>query len=142
MANFFEEYMITPNLLNKFSNVLKPSTNNYFSSGNDAIYNYGTIGNAANDYINGTPSQGAISDTITGKNNGNSAITNAIDDYVKTPNTSNFDKTKLANALAAMPKTTTGLTSQPQFTVTPSRVDYSQFIGLSPITQRYLYGGM
>ena len=104
--------------------------------------NYGLIGNAANDYIKGTPSQSIITDTITGKNNGNSAITNAIDDYVKTPNTSNFDKTKLANALAAMPKTTTGLTSQPQFTVTPSRVDYSQFIGLSPITQRYLYGGM
>ena len=104
--------------------------------------NYGLIGNAANDYIKGTPSQSIITDTITGKNNGNSAITNAIDDYVKTHNTSNFDKTKLANALAAMPKTTTGLTSQPQFTVTPSRVDYSQFIGLSPITQRYLYGGM
>lgn len=106
------------------------------------MVNYGLIGNATNDYIKGTPSQGIIYDTITGKNNGNSAITNAIDDYVKTPNTSNFDKTKLANALAAMPKTTTGLTSQPQFTVTPSRVDYSQFIGLSPITQRYLYGGM
>lgn len=104
--------------------------------------NYGLIGNAADDYIKGTPSQGIISDTITGKNNGNSTITNAIDDYVKTPNTSNFDKTKLANALAAMPKTTTGLTSQPQFTVTPSMVDYSQYIGLSPITQRYLYGGM
>lgn len=104
--------------------------------------NYGLIGNATNDYIKGTPSQGIISDTITGKNNGNSAITNAINDYVKTPNTSKFDKTKLANALAAMPKTTTGLTSQPQFTVTPSRVDYSQFIGLSPVTQRYLYGGM
>ena len=25
---------------------------------------------------------------------------------------------------------------------TPSRVDYSQYIGLSPETQRYLYGGM
>ena len=104
--------------------------------------NYGLIGNATNDYIKGTPSQGIISDTITGKNNGNSAITNAIDDYVKTPNTSNFDKTKLANALAAMPKTTTGLTSQPQFTVTPSSVDYSQYMGLSPMTQRYLYGGL
>lgn len=104
--------------------------------------NYGLIGNAVNDYIKGTPSQGIISDIITGKNNGNSAITNAIDDYVKTPDTSKFDKTKFANALAAMPKTTTGLTSQPQFTVTPSRVDYSQFIGLSPETQRYLYGGM
>ena len=54
----------------------------------------------------------------------------------------NSNKTKLANALAAMPKTTTGLTSQPQFTVTPSRVDYSQYMGLSPMTQRYLYGGM
>ena len=104
--------------------------------------NYGLIGNAVNDYIKGMPSQGIIIDTITGKNNGNSAIANAIDDYVKTPNTSNFDKTKLANALAAMPKTTTGLTSQPQFTVTPSRVDYSQYMGLSPMTQRYLYGGM
>ena len=107
--------------------------------------NYGLIGNAANDYIKGTPSQGIITDTITGKNNGNSAITNAIDDYVKTPNTSNFDKTKLANALAAMPKFSTGSTgstTQPQFTVVPSRVDYSQFIGLSPMTQRYLYGGM
>ena len=104
--------------------------------------NYGLIGNAANDYIKGTPSQGIITDTITGKNNGNSASTNAIDDYVKTPNTSKFDKTKLANALAAMPKTTTGLTSQPQFTVTPSRVDYPQFIGLSPVTPSYLYGGL
>ena len=107
--------------------------------------NYGLIGNAVNDYIKGTPSQGIISDTITGKNNGNSAITNAIDDYVKTPNTSKFDKTKFANALAAMPKFSTGSTgsiSQPQFTVTPSRVDYSQFIGLSPETQRYLYGGL
>ena len=58
------------------------------------------------------------------------------------PNGLNSQQTTLANALAAMPKTTTGLTSQPQFTVTPSRVDYSQYIGLSPETQRYLYGGM
>ena len=54
----------------------------------------------------------------------------------------NSNKTKLANALAAMPKFSTGSTSQPQFMVTPSRVDYSQYMGLSPITQRYLYGGM
>ena len=57
----------------------------------------------------------------------------------------NSNKTKLANALAAMPKfstSSTGSTPQSQFTVTPSRVDYSQFMGLSPITQRYLYGGM
>ena len=54
----------------------------------------------------------------------------------------NSNKTKLANALASIPKTTTGLTSQSQFTVNPSRVDYSQFMGLSPETQRYLYGGM
>ena len=103
--------------------------------------NYGLIGNAANDYIKGTPSQGIISDTITGKNNGNSAIANAIDDYVKTPNTSKFDKTKLANALAAMPKFSTGSISQP-FKPDLSMVDYSQYMGLSPITQRYLYGGM
>ena len=57
----------------------------------------------------------------------------------------NLNKTKLADALAAMPKFSTGSTgsiSQPQFTVTPSRVDYSQYMGLSPMTQRYLYGGM
>lgn len=107
--------------------------------------NYGVIGNAANDYIKGKPSQGIISDTITGKNNGNGAITNAIDDYVKTPNASKFDKTKFANALASMPKSSTGSTgstSQPQFTIAPSMVDYLQFMGLSPETQRYLYGGM
>ena len=63
-------------------------------------------------------------------------------DIKNIPNGLNSQQTTLANALAAMPKTTTGLTSQPQFTVTPSRVDYSQFIGLSPETQRYLYGGM
>ena len=28
------------------------------------------------------------------------------------------------------------------YQVTPSRVDYSQFMGLSPETQRYLYGGI
>ena len=28
------------------------------------------------------------------------------------------------------------------YQVAPSRVDYSQFMGLSPETQRYLYGGM
>lgn len=104
--------------------------------------NYGLIGNAANDYIKGKPLQGIISDTITGRNNGNSAITQAIDDYVKMPNTPKFDKTKFANALASMPKSSTSSTSQPQFTVTPSMVDYSQFMGLSPETQRYLYGGM
>ena len=57
----------------------------------------------------------------------------------------NSNKTKLTNELTAMPKFSTGSTgstTQPQFTVVPSRVDYSQFIGLSPITQRYLYGGM
>ena len=61
------------------------------------------------------------------------------------PNDLNSQQTTLANALAAMPKFSTGSTgstSQPQFTVTPSRVDYSQYMGLSPITQRYLYGGM
>ena len=64
---------------------------------------------------------------------------------VKNTLNNNSNKTKLANALAAMPKFSTGSTgstSQPQFTVAPSRVDYSQYMGLSPITQRYLYGGM
>ena len=32
--------------------------------------------------------------------------------------------------------------STDNYEFTPSRVDYSQYIGLSPITQRYLYGGM
>lgn len=105
--------------------------------------NFGLIGNAANDYIQGTPSQGAIIDTITGRDNGNGAVYNAIDDYVKTPNKGfNFDKNKFANALLSGSKGLGGTTSsQSQYTFTPSRVDYSQYMGLSPETQRYLYGG-
>lgn len=100
----------------------------------------GLIGNSINDYIQGTPSQGIISDTITGKQNGNGAIAQAIDGYVKAPNTSTFDKAKFANSLlGGMSKLgSTTSTQQPQFTVTPSRVDYSQYIGLSPVTQQYL----
>lgn len=30
----------------------------------------------------------------------------------------------------------------PQYDFTPSMLDYSQYMGLSPETQRYLYGGM
>lgn len=100
------------------------------------------IGNSINDYIQGNPSKGIIYDTITGKQNGNSAITQAIDDYVKTPNTSTFDKTKFANALlsSASPlgKSSSSISTKPQFEVTPSRVDYSQYMGLSPVTQQYL----
>ena len=33
-------------------------------------------------------------------------------------------------------------TSGYDYEFTPSAVDYSQYMGLSPITQRYLYGGM
>lgn len=101
--------------------------------------NYGLIGNAANDYIKGTPSQGIISDTITGRNNGNSAITQEIDDYVKTP-TSNKDRMmKFANSLSGLGGTSM---ATPEYQFTPSMVDYSQFMGLSPETQRYLYRGM
>ena len=100
------------------------------------------IGNSINDYIQGTPSKGIISDTIIGKQNGNSAITQAIDDYVKTPNTSTFDKTKFANALlsgaSSLGKSSGSTSTKPQFEVTPSRVDYSQYMGLSPVTQQYL----
>lgn len=98
------------------------------------------ISNSVNDYIQGTPSKGIISDTITGKQNGNGAITQAIDDYVKAPDTSTFDKTKFANSLlggmSGLGSTTS--TQQAQFDVTPSRVDYSQYMGLSPVTQQYL----
>lgn len=98
------------------------------------------ISNSVNDYIQGMPSKGIIYDTMTGKQNGNDAITQAIDDYVKTPDTSTFDKTKFANSLlggmSRLGSTTS--TQQPQFAVTPSRVDYSQYMGLSPVTQQYL----
>lgn len=100
--------------------------------------NFGLIGNSVNDYINGNPSQGIIADTITGKNNGNSALTQAIDDYVKTPNSGfTFDKDKFANALSKAGNMDWG-SSQPQYQFTPSRVDYSQFMrGLTPRTQSF-----
>lgn len=136
MANFFKEYMVTPNLLNKFSNL---GIGGILGNSNNNTQNFGTIGNAANDYIKGTPSQGIISDTITGKNNGNSAITNAIDDYVKKP-TGNKDRMmKFANSLSGLGGKSV---ASPQYQFSPSMVDYSQFMGLSPETQRYLYRGM
>ena len=104
--------------------------------------NYGIIGNAANDYIKGTPSQGIISDTITGRNNGNSAITQAIDDYVKMPTGNKDQMMKFANSLSGLGGTSGTSMATPEYQFTPSMVDYSQFMGLSPETQRYLYGGM
>ena len=101
--------------------------------------NYGIIGNATNDYIKGTPSRGIISDTITGKNNENGAIAQAIDDYVKMPTGNKDQMMKFANSLSGLSGTST---ATPEYQFTPSKVDYSQFMGLSPVTQRYLYGGM
>ncbi|MGN1153582.1 MAG: hypothetical protein ACI4S3_06100 [Candidatus Gastranaerophilaceae bacterium] len=52
--------------------------------------------------------------------------------------TKNSGKNKFANALL---KGANALSSGNNYQVTPSRVDYSQFMTLSPITQKYLYGG-
>lgn len=56
--------------------------------------------------------------------------------------TGNTNKTNFANALlsgaSSLGKLSGSTSTKPQFEVTPSRVDYSQFMGLSPVTQQYL----
>lgn len=66
-----------------------------------------------------------------GKNAGKGALKSKTDSNSKL----DFAKSLLGNSSGYKPQA-----SNYQFT--PSMVDYSQYIGLSPITQRYLYGGM
>lgn len=56
--------------------------------------------------------------------------------------TGNTNKTNFASALLSgaslLGKPSGSTSTKPQFEVVPSRVDYSQFMGLSPVTQQYL----
>ena len=55
---------------------------------------------------------------------------------------SNVNKSFMDNLLASEPKMASYSSARPSYQVTPSMIDYSQYMGLSPETQRYLYGGM
>ena len=55
-------------------------------------------------------------------------------------NTNSKAKNDFAKSLLGGSSSYTPQTYNYQFT--PSMIDYSQYIGLSPETQRYLYGGM
>ena len=57
------------------------------------------------------------------------------------PNGLNNQQTTLANTLSGGNSGLSMSKSQP-YEPDLSMVDYSQYMGLSPITQRYLYGGM
>ena len=66
-----------------------------------------------------------------GKNAGKGTLKSKTDSNSKL----DFAKSLLGNSSGYTPQT-------PNYQFTPSMVDYSQFMGLSPETQRYLYGGM
>lgn len=55
-------------------------------------------------------------------------------------NKSQLGKRAFANALSSGGQQLAKSLSNNDYQFTPSRVDYSQFMGLSPETQRYLYG--
>ena len=58
------------------------------------------------------------------------------------PNGLNNQQTTLANALSGVGNGGLSMPKSQPFEPDLSMVDYSQYIGLSPETQRYLYGGM
>lgn len=58
------------------------------------------------------------------------------------PNGLNNQQTTLANALSGGGNSGLLMPKSQSFEPDLSMVDYSQFMGLSPETQRYLYGGM
>ena len=66
------------------------------------------------------------------------------DDITKTPDKIEAEKRRkaLMNALSSSGQQLAKQQSANNYEFIPSRVDYSQYIGLSPETQRYLYGGM
>lgn len=66
-----------------------------------------------------------------GKNAGKGTLKSKTDSNSKL----DFAKLLLGNSSGYTPQT-------PNYQFTPSMVNYSQFMGLSPETQRYLYGGM
>ena len=58
------------------------------------------------------------------------------------PNGLNSQQTTLANALSGGGNSGLSMPKSQPYEPDLSMVDYSQYMGLSPITQRYLYGGM
>ena len=66
------------------------------------------------------------------------------DDTTKTPDEIEAEKRRkaLMNALNSGGEQLAKQQTMNDYQFTPSIVDYSQFMGLSPETQRYLYGGM
>ena len=58
------------------------------------------------------------------------------------PNGLNSQQTTLANALSGGGNSGLSMPKSQPFEPDLSMVDYSQYMGLSPITQKYLYGGM
>ena len=65
-------------------------------------------------------------------------------DTTKTPDEIEAEKRRkaLMNALNSGGQQLAKQQTMNDYQFTPSMVDYSQFMGLSPETQRYLYGGM
>ena len=74
----------------------------------------------------------------------NPAPTPTPDDTTKTPDEIEAEKRRkaLMNALNSGGQQLAKQQTMNDYQFTPSMVDYSQFMGLSPETQRYLYGGM
>ena len=66
------------------------------------------------------------------------------DDTTKTPEEIEAETRRKAfiKALSSSGQQLAKQQSTNNYEFTPSRIDYSQYMGLSPITQRYLYGGM
>ena len=58
------------------------------------------------------------------------------------PNDLNSQQTTLANALSGVGNGGLSMLKSQPYEPDLSMVDYSQYMGLSPETQRYLYGGM
>lgn len=66
------------------------------------------------------------------------------DDTTKTPDEIEAEKRRRAimNALNSGTQLLAKQQTMNDYQFTPSMVDYSQYMGLSPETQKYLYGGM
>ena len=60
----------------------------------------------------------------------------------KVPNGLNNQQSTLANALSGGGNSALSMPKSQPYEPDLSMVDYSQYMGLSPITQRYLYGGI
>lgn len=102
---------------------------------------YGSIMGATDDYIkNINGGSSVLTDTLNGRNTTNNSLASAIDKEVKSGNS---QKNKFAKQLMAK-KVADDLNTalkEDNYIFTPSRVDFSQFMGLSPETQRYIYRG-